>query len=97
MMETIKLLGTRLTNEERETLLSYDYTTKRWVMDSTVMKHVNKVIKKGWTPLKQYVYEDGTVFGMILEAPDRAITFRSIEKRVLSDKQRANLVNNKDE
>lgn len=90
-METVKMCGVKLTNEERETLLSYDYANKKWIMDSTIMKHVNKATKKGWIPLKQYVYEDGTVFGMTLEAPERAVTIRSVEKKQLSEKQAANL------
>ena len=94
-MEIVKMMGSKLTNEERETLLNYDYTTKRWLMDSTVMKHVNRAINRGWMPLKQYIYEDGTVFGMMLEAPERAVTIRSVEKKQLSEKQMINL--NKEE
>ena len=91
MMETIKMYGNRLTNEERETLLDYDSIEKVWVMDSTVPKHFRKAIKQGWTPIKQYVYEDGTVFGMILTAPERAITIRNADKKKLSEKQLKNL------
>jgi hypothetical protein len=86
-METIKMCGSRLTNEERETLLDYDNIEKVWIMDSTVPKHFRKAIKQGWTPIKQYVYEDGTVFGMILTAPERAVTIRNVDKKKLSEKQ----------
>ena len=90
-METIKLYGNRLTSEERETLLNYDSIEKVWIMDTTVPKHFRKAIKQGWTPIKQYVYEDDTICGMILTAPERAITIRGVEKKKLSDKQLKNL------
>ena len=90
-MITIKTHGSKLTIEERETLLNYDSVTKTWVMDSTVLKHIRKALKQGWTPIKQYVYEDGTAYGMVLTAPERAVTIRSAEKKKISEKQRTNL------
>ena len=89
-METIKL-NVRLTNEERETHLNYDFVEKIWIMDSTVPKHFRKALKQGWIPIKEFVHDDGTVFGMILTAPERAITIRSVEKKKLSEKQLKNL------
>ena len=89
-METIKMSG-RLTNEERETVLVYDGIDKVWTMDSTIPKHFRKAMKQGWTPIRQFVYDDGSVCGMTLSAPERAITIRSIEKKKLSEKQAKNL------
>lgn len=89
-METIKVSG-KLTNEERETLLNFDSIEKIWTMDSMVPKHFRKALKQGWTPIKQFVYDDGTVCGMILTAPERAITIRTTEKKKLSEKQLKNL------
>ena len=89
-METIKVT-TRLSAEERETILNYDNIEKTWLMDSTVPKHFNKALKQGWTPIAQYVYEDGTVCGMALTAPARAVTIRSTDKKQMSDKQMKNL------
>ena len=91
MMETVKICGSRLTNEERETILIFDSVEKMWTMDSMVPKHFRKAIKQGWTPLKQFVYEDGTVCGMVLTAPDRAVTIRNVDKKKMSDKQLDNL------
>ena len=91
MMEIIKLCGCKLTNEERETILGYDYIEKVWVMNSFIPKHFRKALKKGWTPITQYVYDDGTVYGMTLTAPDRAVTIRSVDKKKLSDSQLKNL------
>lgn len=89
-MKTIKL-RTRLTSEEKETLLNYDYLNKMWTMDSTVQKHFNKALSQGWTPLIKYEYDDGTVAGYVLEAPGRAITIRNVEAKKMSDKQLENL------
>lgn len=90
-METIKMCGSKLTNEERETILNYDSVEKVWVMDSFVPKHFRKALKQGWTPIKEYIYEDGTVFGMTLTAPERAVSIRNVNKKKLSEKQLSNL------
>ena len=89
-MEIIKV-NTRLSTEERETVLNYDNSRKIWFMDSTVPKHFNKALKQGWEPTVKYVYEDGTVCGMALAAPARAVTIRNVEKKQMSVKQLGNL------
>ena len=89
-METIKV-DLKLSNEEKETILTYDNVEKQWIMDSTVLKHYNKALKQGWKPIKKYVYDDGTVCGMVLVAPERSITIRNIEPKKMSDKQLTNL------
>ena len=89
-MKTVKI-GTRLTPEERETILIYDNVDKKWTMDSTVTKHFNKALHQKWTVEQQYIYDDGTVCGMVLTAPDRAITIRNTDKKKMSEKQMGNL------
>ena len=89
-METIKI-NVKLTAEERETLLNYDSITKEWIMDSTVPKHFRRAVKHGWLPVRQYVCDDDTVCGMVLRAPERAVTIRNVEKKQMSEKQIKNL------
>lgn len=90
-METIKVT-TRLSAEERETVLVYDNIDKKWFMDSTVPKHCTKAKKQGWNQTAEYVYEDGVVCGGAFEAPASAITMRNPnKKRVMSEKQMKNL------
>ena len=89
-METIKMHN-KLTLEEKETTLSYDNIEKTWIMDSTVSKHYCKAMKQGWIPIRQYIYDDGTVCGMVLTAPERAVTIRSTVKREMTEKQLTNL------
>lgn len=89
-MQTIKM-HYKLLNEERETLIVYDPTKKMWVMDTMIPKHFRKALKQGWTPLKQWVYEDGSVCGIELTAPPRAITIRSAAPKQMSESQLSNL------
>lgn len=89
-METVKV-NTKLTAEERETVLIYDNIDKIWRMDSTVPKHFNKAKKQGWVQTAEFVYDDDTVCGGAFEAPARAITIRSAEKKQMSEKQMRNL------
>lgn len=91
-MEKIKVT-TRLSTEERETILVYDNIDKKWLMDTTMPKHANKAKKQGWKQTVEYVYEDGTVCGGAFEAPARAITIRNAEKKQMTDKQLGNLSN----
>ena len=89
-MKIIKL-RTRLTSEEKETILNYDFIDKMWIMDSTVQKHFNKALSQGRTPLVKYEYEDGSVAGYMLEAPGRAITIRNVEAKKMTNEQLKNL------
>ena len=90
-MDTIKV-NTRLSTEERETVLVYSYSDKKWYADTTIPKHVNKFKKQGWTQTAEYVYEDGLVCGGAFESEEKAITFRNPnKKRVMSEKQMNNL------
>ena len=90
-METIRKHGNKLTTEEKETHISYDLIDKVWVMYSTIPKHFNKATRQGWTPVKQYIYDDDTVYGMVLTAPERSITIRNVEAKQMSEKQLTNL------
>ena len=96
-MKTVKIT-TRLSAEERETILNYDSETRIWTMDTTVPKHFRKALKQEWTPIIEYVYEDGTVCGMVLTAPEKAITIRNPNKvRVMSELQMRNLQGHDDD
>lgn len=95
-METIKI-ASRLSTDEREVLLSYDAESKMWTMDSTVPKYFRKALKQGWAPIRQYVYDDGTVCGMVLTAPERSVTIRNTAKKQMSEAQMGNLFDEDDE
>ena len=88
-METIKITGNKLVNEEREIHLYLDPVERVWILDAFMPKYFRKAVKQGWTPIREYIYEDGTVCGMSFTAPERCISFRNVEKKKLSDKQMA--------
>ena len=96
-MEIIQITS-RLSADEKEVVLVYDVESKTWTMDSTVPKYFRKAMKQGWTPIRQYVYEDGTVCGMVLTAPEKGINIRNPnKKRVMSELQMGNLQGHDDE
>lgn len=95
-METIKTTS-RLTNEERETIIVYDNINKKWYADTTLSKHVNKFKKQGWTQTAEYIYDDGSPCGGAFIAPERAITIRSTTKKQMSEKQLGNLHDEEDD
>ena len=95
-MEIIKVT-TRLSTEERETVLVYDSVDKIWRMDTTVPKHANKAKKQGWVQTAEYVYEDGTSCGGAFTAPARAITIRNAEKKQMTEAQMGNLFTDDEE
>lgn len=91
MKETI--IRTRLTNAEKETILHISFEDGKWYMDSTIPRDFNKALKQGWEAETVFKYEDGTVAGMILSAPRRAITVgkKEMTKRVVSESSLRNL------
>lgn len=63
-----------------ETILICSAEEGFWLMDSMIKKDYSKAIKKGWEQVAVYVYKDGTVAGMRLKAPRRAISVLMAEK-----------------
>lgn len=94
-MQIVKITE-RLTAEEKETLLLYDFVDKQWTMDTTVMKYYNKAKKQGWTQVKEFVYEDGSACGGVFIGPDRAVTIRNVDPKQMSEKQMDNLWQDED-
>lgn len=82
-----KTITSKISVSERETHIYR--SDDGWVMDSTVPKDYNAAMRKGWVPVAQTVYEDGTVCGMILRAIPSAVTIRNNAKRRVSDEQKA--------
>ena len=90
-MDTIKVTS-KLSNEERETVIVYDNVEKKWYADTTLAKHINKFKRQGWKQTAEYVYDDGSLCGGAFEGSDKAITIRNPNiKRVMSDEQMKNL------
>ena len=81
------ILASHLTQDERETHFYID--GQKVICDSTEPKYFNKCLRQGWTPIAKTVYPDGTVCGMILEAPAKTISIRNAnaKKRVMTEEQ----------
>jgi hypothetical protein len=95
-MQTV-VIKERLSLEERETLLLYDSVDKKWIMDTTVLKHYTKAKRQGWEQIKEFVYEDGTVCGGVFEAADRAVTIRNVDVKQMSERQMCNLLQDEED
>ena len=81
-----KTITNKISIAERETHIYRD--DDGWTMDSTVPKDFNAALRKGWTPVEQTVYDDGTVCGMILRAIPSAVTIRKNAARSISEEQK---------
>lgn len=81
-------LSTRIIAEEKETYFHIE--GDKVICDSMNPKYFNKCLKQGWVPVKRFVYKDGTVCGMVLEAPAKSLSIRNAKskKRVLTDEQK---------
>lgn len=95
-METVRVNG-RLVGEEMEVYFNLDPISKVWTLEAYRPKWYRKALKQGWTPIREYVYDDGTVCGMVFTGPERAVTIRNAKKKTLSEKQFENLSQGKDD
>lgn len=69
-----KTITSKISVSERETHIYR--SGDGWVMDSTVPKDFNAALRKGWTPVEQTVYDDGTVWD-----DSKGYPFRSYYKK----------------
>lgn len=62
-------------------------------MDSTIPRDFNKALKQNWKPLVVMKYDDGTICGMKLTAPRKAVSIRNATpaKREMSDERKAKM------
>lgn len=81
---------TKLTAEERETNLTFNESDGFWMITTDVQKHMTKLEKLGYEPVKTVYYPDGSVETKEYKLPAWGISFRSPEKRVshMTDEQK---------
>ena len=80
----------KLKQEEMETIISFDLVAKKWVAWTTIKKDMTKLKRQKWTLIKTDCYSDGTVYAMQFEAPENAITFRTVTESGEVKKRNAN-------
>lgn len=81
-------MSDKLTREERETLILYNEVDDEFIIDSSVQKHIRKFDKLGYECTDTRNYDDGTVCSKSYKVPVRSISFRSPEKRKVTEEQR---------
>lgn len=81
-------MSDKLTREERETLILYNEVDDEFIIDSSVQKHIRRFDKLGYECTDTQLYDDGTVCSKSYKVPVRSISFRSPEKRKVTEEQR---------
>ena len=87
-------ISTNITNEEKETILRYDYIDKCWYVDTSVPAHITKFTKQGWEIVSQTVNEDNVVQAVEFKCNNlSSITIGKADKkkRELTEEQRQKL------
>lgn len=87
----IKKINYTISQEERETLLRYDYLDQCWYVETSVPTHITKFKKQGWEIVSQTVNENGSVQVVEFKCDNpSSITIGKAEKkkRELTEEQR---------
>lgn len=74
------VVGSKVENYKQATLVSFSQIDKIWCVDTTIPKHYNRFLRQGWKLVREYVCGNGEIIGGVFEAPERAITIRSVTK-----------------
>lgn len=74
------VVGNKVENYKQATLVSFSQIDKIWCVDTTIPKHYNRFLRQDWKLVREYVYDNGEIVGGSFEAPERAITVRSVTK-----------------
>lgn len=73
--------NTKLTNEEKETLISIDMIDNVWRADSSIPKDYRKFEKMGWDVTGIVLHTDGSIISMRFKAPRNAVSIRNVKPK----------------
>ena len=81
---------TKLTAEERETNLTYNESDGFWMITTDVQKHMTRLERLGYEPVKTVYYPDGSVETKEYKLPAWGVSFRKPEKitRTMTEEQK---------
>ena len=79
----------KLRVNEMEVHLSFDTVSMKWECWTTLRKHMTRMKKANWTVTKIEYYSDGSIYSMRFEAPDNAVSFRTVTDDIVPKKTRA--------
>ena len=78
----IKKINYTVSQEERETLLRYDYLDQCWYVETSVPTHITKFKKQGWEIVSQTVNHLGNIQVVEFKCDNpSSITIGKAEKR----------------
>ena len=81
-----------ISQEERETLLRYDYLDKYWYVETSVPTHITKFKKQGWEIISQTVNENGNIQVVEFKCNNpSSISIRNANKRPITEEERKNI------
>lgn len=82
--------NTKLTNEERETIIIIDMVDNVWRADSSIPKDCRKFEKMGWEVTGIVKHTDGSIISKRFEAPRNAMSIRNAKAKLpISEEKRA--------
>ena len=85
----IKKISYTISQEERETLLRYDYLDQCWYVETSVPTHITKFKKQGWEIVSQTVNHLGNVQVVEFKCDNpSSIIIGKAEKKKLTEEQR---------
>ena len=85
----IKKINYTISQEERETLLRYDYLDQCWYVETSVPTHITKFKKQGWEIVSQTVNHLGNVQVVEFKCDNpSSIIIGKAEKKKLTEEQR---------
>lgn len=85
----IKKISYTISQEERETILRFDYIDQCWYVETSVPKHITRFTKQGWEIVSQTVNENDNVQVVEFKCDNpSSISINKAEKRKLTEEQR---------
>lgn len=85
----INKINYSISQEERETLLRYDYLEECWYVETSVPTHITKFKKQGWEMVSQTVNHLGSVQVVEFKCNNpSSISIRNANKRPMTEDER---------
>ena len=85
----IKKINYTISQEEKETVLRFDYIDQCWYVETSVPKHITKFKKQGWEIVSQTINENDNVQVVEFKCDNpSSISINKAEKRKLTEEQR---------
>ena len=83
----------RLTAEERETVLVYSDSDRKWRAETSIPKHYRKMLRQNWKQTSLTTNENGDFVAAEFENTEKAVSFRdtTIKRSPMSEEHKQKL------